>query len=131
MPEKDLLDIIVAAGIGFSLGQNAFGGLELPVGDGIPTDALFVAEQGGPPPSNRDLADAGEIRTAAVFLRLRWAGYVTGRSRSIQILDTLRGISVSGYQDVVCLHSGWRQMPSDQQGNSRWLIGYSMIYEAT
>ena len=123
--QAKVLDYIENAGIGFTRGTNLFGP-EIGPNNQIPVNALFSTTTGGPEPFRT--MRSNELRSPIINFMLRWSSYGEGRSKAIEVMNTLQGAEISGLLFVALTESEPDYVTRTEDGNHKWSFGVSVDY---
>lgn len=129
-PEKDVADYLDSNSTALTLNTNLFYGLVRPVSTGLPARAVFVTGSGGPPPQ-RVIGTTGEIRHAAVQVRVRSTAYSNGHSLAATVYRTLESATPSSYMDVAAMQSEPTFLDVDERGLYHWSLNFLVRYNST
>lgn len=127
VPATDLATEIGTQVGGLTLGTNLFHSSVRAPNASIPINSVFVWGSGGKPPL-RTMSQPDEIRSAVVHVRVRDRTYSIGSTLAHTIMNTLRGLSVSTYLDLVAAISEPRSMGQDSESNHYFGMEYLMTY---
>ncbi len=110
-----------------TLGTNLFDSSVRAPNAFVPIDSVFVWASGGKAPL-RTMSQPDEIRSAVVHVRVRDREYGVGNSLARTIMNTLRGLSLLTYLDLVAAISEPRSMGQDSESNHYFGMEYLMTY---
>ena len=127
VPATDLAAEIGTQVAGLTLGTNLFHSSVRAPNSDIPVNSVFVWGSGGKAPL-RTMSQPDEIRSAVVHVRVRDRSYGTGSTLAHTIMNTLRGLSVSTYLDLLAAISEPRSMGQDSESNHYFGMEYLMTY---
>ena len=94
----------------------------------VPKICVFVMDGPGAGPV-RVMSQASEHRSPIVHVTVRHTKYQEGITLMRDIIDAMRGATISGYLDVVSLSSGPLQLPRDKEGLHSWNNSFVLVYE--
>lgn len=123
--EADLYDRVVAAASGAS-SANVFEGPMRKAGNGVPHQAIFIANTGGYEP--QEYMDGGSPllpKRAAIFVRSNPKDYSGGRSLAAAVFTAVHKCDISGYVRVVALNAEPVYLGVDDTEHHEWAFDVS------
>ena len=94
----------------------------------VPKICVFVMSGRGRDPM-RAMSQTSEHRWPIVHVTVRHTKHDEGNTLMQDIIDSMRGASISGYLDVSALGSAPNSLPPDKDGNHLWIASFLLPYE--
>lgn len=127
-PLLAVLDQIVAGGLGFTKGTNAFQGPIRGPDANIPIRAIFVTDEGGVEPQ-RFMGQVAEVRDVLVSVLVRWNKFAAGQEKSRAIQNSLQADTLSGYLDLMSMQGSPIYLGMDDEAHHKWLLQFGVTFE--
>ncbi len=128
VPSEDLAEHIEGQVGSLTVGTNLFASTMRAPTTGIPENAVFVWDAGGPAPL-RTMSEPDEIRRALVAVQIRNEKHGTGIDLAYSIQNSVRADAVATYLDLVAANAGPTALGQDLDGNHIFSLFFMMVYQ--